>query len=38
MNSGMFEPSASFLQKPFEMDALWQILRQALGPSNRTQE
>ncbi len=32
------EPAASFLQKPFEMDALWQILRQILGPANRTHE
>jgi signal transduction histidine kinase/ActR/RegA family two-component response regulator len=33
---GMFDPSAFFLQKPFEMDTLGQILRQALGPDNRT--
>jgi CheY-like chemotaxis protein len=28
---GIFDPNAFFLQKPFEMDALGQILRQALG-------
>ena len=29
---GMFDSGAFFLQKPFEMDALGKILRQALGP------
>jgi hypothetical protein len=33
---GMFSPSAFFLQKPFAMDTLGQILRQALGPGSRT--
>jgi PAS domain S-box-containing protein len=33
---GMFEPSAFFLQKPFQMDALGKILRQVLG--SQTQE
>ena len=37
-NGGTLEPTAFFLQKPFEMDALWQILRQALGPGHRTHE
>ena len=29
---GVFDPNSFFLQKPFEMDALGQILRQVLGP------
>jgi DNA-binding NtrC family response regulator len=29
-------PSAFFLQKPFEMETLAQILRQVLDPGNRT--
>jgi two-component system cell cycle sensor histidine kinase/response regulator CckA len=33
---GMFAPSAFFLQKPFEMDKLGQILRQVLSPGNQT--
>ena len=33
---GVFDPGAFFLQKPFEMDALGQILRQVLDPDNRT--
>jgi two-component system cell cycle sensor histidine kinase/response regulator CckA len=33
---GMFETSAFFLQKPFEMDKLAQILRQVLDPGNQT--
>jgi|SRR5579871_1669944 len=33
---GTFDPSAFFLQKPFEMDTLGQILRQALGGDTRT--
>jgi len=32
---GMFDPSAFLLQKPFTMDTLGQILRQALDPGNR---
>ena len=32
---GMFDPAAFLLQKPFTMDALGQILRQALDPGNR---
>ena len=33
---GVFDPSAFFLQKPFQMDTLGQVLRQVLGPGNRT--
>jgi DNA-binding NtrC family response regulator len=33
---GLFDPGAFFLQKPFEMDTLGQVLRQVLGPGNRT--
>jgi PAS domain S-box-containing protein len=33
---GIFDPRAFFLQKPFEIDALGEILRQVLGPGNRT--
>jgi CheY-like chemotaxis protein len=33
---GMFDPSAFFLQKPFEMDTLGKILRQVFGSGNRT--
>jgi two-component system cell cycle sensor histidine kinase/response regulator CckA len=32
---GEFDPSAFFLQKPFEMDALGKILRQALDLNNQ---
>jgi two-component system, cell cycle sensor histidine kinase and response regulator CckA len=35
-DQGMFDPSAFFLQKPFELDALSQLLRQILGPHNPT--
>jgi len=31
--SGTFDRGALFLQKPFDIDALGQILRQALGPA-----
>jgi CheY-like chemotaxis protein len=30
---GVFDPSAYFLQKPFQMDTLGQTLRQVLGPA-----
>ena len=33
---GEFDPSAFFLQKPFEMDTLGKILRQVLDPDNQT--
>jgi signal transduction histidine kinase len=33
---GTFDPTAFLLQKPFTMDTLGQILRQVLGPGNRT--
>lgn len=33
---GMFDPTAFFLQKPFTMETLDQILRQALDQGNRT--
>jgi len=33
---GMFDPTAFLLQKPFTMDTLGQILRQVLGPDDRT--
>jgi PAS domain S-box-containing protein len=33
---GTFSPSAFFLQKPFAVETLGQILRQALGPGNGT--
>jgi two-component system, cell cycle sensor histidine kinase and response regulator CckA len=33
---GMFDPSAFFLQKPFEMDTLGQLLRQVLGPGAKS--
>ena len=33
---GIFDSSAFFLQKPFAMDTLGQVLRQVLGPGNRT--
>src|SRR5579871_2501246 len=36
MNVVGLEPAASFLQKPFEMAALWRILRKVLGPDDRT--
>ncbi len=29
---GAFDPNAFFLQKPFEADALWRLLRQVLSP------
>jgi hypothetical protein len=32
----VFDPSAFFLQKPFEMDTLGKILRQVLDPDNQT--
>jgi PAS domain S-box-containing protein len=32
---GAFDSGASFLQKPFEMDALGQLLRQVLGPGDQ---
>jgi CheY-like chemotaxis protein len=32
----VFDPSAFFLQKPFQMDTLGQTLRQALSPGNQT--
>jgi two-component system, cell cycle sensor histidine kinase and response regulator CckA len=38
VNDHKLEPPASFLQKPFEMGTLWQILRQVLGPAPRTHE
>ena len=31
-NHGGFDPGAVFLQKPFEADALWRLLRQVLDP------
>jgi PAS domain S-box-containing protein len=33
---GRFDPGAFFLQKPFEMDELGQLLRQVLGPSPKS--
>jgi len=33
---GMFDQNAFLLQKPFGMDTIGQVLRQVLGPENRT--
>jgi hypothetical protein len=33
---GALDPNAILLQKPFEKDTLGRILRQVLGPCNRT--